>query len=110
MTAQLRVPENWPLCWYGSDGTAIKMSCPSCGAFSMLLSRHPTTGAIASLCCDSCGLSGLPNVQTAMDAWMTAAAQSRATEEEAHARAAEEADRATAVERHRKSNPKRIAA
>lgn len=65
MTAQLHIPSHWPCAWWGHDGSTIKMACPGCGGFSMLLTRKIPTGEIASLQCDLCNLSGLDNVQAA---------------------------------------------
>ena len=81
----IRVPENWPLAWWGSDGAQIKMSCPSCGAFAMLLTRNIPDGSLRSLACEGCGLSGVKPVQDAFDGWVAAHAQARAQDQADHA-------------------------
>ena len=99
----IRVPENWPLAWWGSDGAQIKMSCPSCGAFAMLLTRNIPDGSLRSLACEGCGLSGVKPVQDAFDGWVAAHAQARAQDQADHATAMEEGNRGVAVERQQRT-------
>lgn len=62
----IRVPTNWPMCWWGPGATIIRMACPGCGHFEMYADRsngHPT------LECKGCGLAGAANVQKAICAF-----------------------------------------
>lgn len=95
------VPENWPLAWWAADNSQVKMSCPSCGAFSLLMTRTVPSGAIASLACSDCGLAGVEPVQRAFEAWVATQAQAAARDTADLALARQEGDRGVAVERQR---------
>ena len=89
MTAILQVPPNWPLVWCDWASTAIKMPCPRCGTFGLVLNRMEG-GGIKSLSCTDCGLAGLPAVQAAFDRLPAMQAKARAEDAKAHETAVRE--------------------
>lgn len=65
MKSILNVPAHWPMSWWSAGLTAVRLSCPKCGAFSAMLNRpmdlKPT------IRCEGCGLDGLPAFQKEFD-------------------------------------------
>lgn len=103
----IRVPENWLMCWASGDNSQIRLACPSCGGFSLLLTRNPDTGEMKSLACSSCDLAGLEKTQAAFDGWVANAERERTRDQADLALAREEGDRGVAV--HRQRNTKKAA-
>jgi hypothetical protein len=62
----IHTPVNWPMMWWGE---AVRMSCPSCGNFTLYMHRDQT-GGIKSLACEACQIGGIAPVQRAFDVLM----------------------------------------
>ena len=104
---QLCVPENWLLAWASADNSQIRLACPACGGFSLLLTRHPDTGEMKSLACSSCDLAGLEKTQAAFNAWVANAERERARDQASLDDARLEGNQGVAV--HRQRNTKKAA-
>lgn len=59
----LRVPENWPLAWWGEH--LVRTACPACGNFALYVERAPDTAP--KITCTDCGIAGQTAVQAAFD-------------------------------------------
>jgi hypothetical protein len=86
----------WPCAWWDMDGSAVKMSCPACGGFSLLLTRTLPEGTVKTLACEACGISGVEAVQASFNSWTARQARAAA----AHQNAAAEGDMLTAIQRN----------